>query len=54
MMSVAEQPHDPHLAVLEPEEGLRRALPVPAVDELTGIDATDQEWANFYKAISDR
>lgn len=54
MMSVAEQSHDPHLVVLEPEEGLRRALPVPAAGELTDIEATDEEWANFYKAISDR
>ena len=53
-MSVAEQPHDPHLVVLEHEDGLRRALPVPAVEKLTGIEATDEEWANFYKAISDR
>jgi hypothetical protein len=53
-MSVAEQPEHSRLVVVEPGEGLRRALPVPTVGELTDIEATDDEWARFYKALSER
>ena len=53
-MAVVEQPDQSHLLVLEPEEGLRRAQPVPTADELTPVDATDEEWAAFYEAIADR
>jgi hypothetical protein len=34
-MSVVEQPKDPALVVLPPEEALRRARPFPSVEELT-------------------
>lgn len=53
-VSVLEQPGQPHLLVFEPEEGLRRAKPLPAEDELVIEDVTDEEWEAFHEALAER
>jgi hypothetical protein len=53
-MSVAEQPDEPRLVLLEPEEALAHARPVPSKDELDLSDVTDAEWDAFFDAIEHR
>jgi len=53
-VSVLEQPGQPNLLVFEPEEGLRRAMPLPAEDELVIEDVTDEEWEAFHEALAER
>ena len=52
-VSVLEQPGHSHLLVFEPEEGLRRAKPLPAEDELLIEDVTDEEWEAFHEALAE-
>jgi hypothetical protein len=53
-VSVLEQPGQPHLLVFEPEEGLRRAKPLPAEEDLAIEDVTDEEWEAFHEALAER
>lgn len=48
----ADEPAGP--TVLPPEEALARALPVPSAQDLKIDGLTDQEWANFERALSER
>jgi hypothetical protein len=49
-----EQPEDSRPHFYSPEEGLRRARPLPARGEMgLGDDLTDEEWEAFQKALSD-
>ena len=52
-MSSVEQPEEPVNRFYPPEEGLRRARPLPPREERgLGDDMTDEEWAAFQKALA--
>lgn len=53
-VSVVEQPEDPVLVVLPPEEALRRARPLPSVDELTIEGLTSDEWNALNAVLAER
>lgn len=53
-VSVLEQPGQPRFLVLEPEEGLRQAMALPAEEDLVIEDVTDEEWKAFHEAIAER
>ncbi|MBW3536191.1 MAG: hypothetical protein KY395_00285 [Actinobacteria bacterium] len=50
-MSVLGQPGQPHLLVSEPEDGLRRAMSLPAEDDCGVGDVSDEEGQVFYEAL---
>jgi hypothetical protein len=53
-MSSVERPEEPRLHFYPPEEGLRRARPLPPREEMgLGDDMTDEEWEAFQKALSE-
>lgn len=53
-MSVAQQPQQPELRVLPPEEALRQARPVPPADDLVIEGLTAEEWEALRAALADR
>jgi len=54
-MSIAPHPDEPAgLTVLPPDEALARALPVPSAEDLEIEGLTDQEWADFEQALTER
>lgn len=53
-MSVVEQPDVPALVVLPPEEALRRARPLPSVEELTIDGLTGDEWDALNAVLAER
>jgi len=46
-----EQPEEPHLLVLPPEQALAAARPLPDHDRLVIDDVSDEEWAAFFAAL---
>lgn len=53
-MSVVEEPAEPTLVVLPPEEALRRARPLPSVEELTIEGLTTDEWNALNAVLAER
>lgn len=52
-MSLAEEP-EPHLVLVEPDEALARARPVPPKEQMHLVDVTDEEWDAFFDAMRSR
>ena len=53
-MSLAEEPEVPHLVLVEPDEALDRARPVPPKEQMHLVDVTDEEWDAFFDAMRSR
>lgn len=51
---MVKQPEKPALVVLPPEEALRRARPLPSVEELTIEGLTPDEWHALNDVLSER
>jgi hypothetical protein len=51
---VVNQPDEHALVVLPPEEALRRARPLPSVEELTIEGLTPDEWHALNVVLSER
>lgn len=54
IVSVVEQPSEPSLVALPPEEALRVARPLPSVEELTIEGLTNDEWNALNAALAER
>lgn len=48
-----EQPEEPHLLVLPPEEALAAARPLPDREDMMMTDISDDEWAAFIAALTE-
>jgi hypothetical protein len=53
-VSVREEPLEPGLVVVTPDEALQRARPLPAPQDLVITDVPDAEWEAFQKALAER
>ena len=53
-MSVVKQPEEPAMVVLPPEQALRRARPLPSVEELTIEGLTIEEWNALTAVLAER
>ena len=53
-VTTVEQPQEPPVQVLPPEEALRRAHPLPRRARLVVHDVPDQEWDAFQQALTER
>jgi hypothetical protein len=53
-MSLAEEPEVPHLVLVEPDEALDRARPVPPKEQMHLVDFSDEEWDAFCDAMRSR
>jgi hypothetical protein len=53
VVSTVEQPHEPTVQVLPPEEALRRARPLPRREDLVVESVTDDEWTAFLEALTE-
>lgn len=54
-VSVAPHPDEPTgLTVLDPEEALKRARPLPSDEEMAIEGLTDDEWKAFENALAER
>ncbi len=53
-MSVVEEPREPALVVVSPEEALRRARPLPTADELMIEGLTAEEWRALNAILAER
>jgi hypothetical protein len=53
-VSVVKQPDKPALVVLPPEEALRRARPLPSVEQLTIEGLTVDEWNALNVVLAER
>jgi hypothetical protein len=53
-MSLAEDPEVPSLVLVEPDEALARARPLPPPESMHLVDLTDEEWDAFFDAIEHR
>ena len=51
---MVEQPDKPTLLVFPPEEALRRARPLPSVEELTIEGLTLDEWNALNAVLAER
>jgi hypothetical protein len=49
-----EQPDQPHLLVLPPEQALAAARALPSRDRLVIDDVSDEEWDVFFAALSEQ
>ncbi len=54
VMSVVQQPEEPAMMVLPPEQALRRARPLPSVEELTIEGLTTEEWNALTAVLAER
>ena len=52
-MSIAEQPNEPGLRVLPPEDALRRAEPRPPRERLVIEDIPEDDWMAFQEALAE-
>jgi hypothetical protein len=52
-MSIAEQPDEPKLRVLPPEEALRRAKSLPPRERLVIEDVPEDDWTAFQEALAE-
>ena len=48
-----EQPEEPHLLVLPPEEALAAARPLPDRDHLVIEGVSEEEWDVFFAALAE-
>lgn len=53
-MSVVEEPRDPVLVVVQPDEALRRARPLPSADDLRIEGLTPEEWRALNAVLAER
>jgi hypothetical protein len=54
-MAVVPDPHQPEvLTVVQPDEALRLARPLPAAEDMVIEGLTDDEWNAFEQALADR
>lgn len=54
-VSIAEDPHEVgRLTVLPPVDALGRAHPLPGDEDMVIEGLTDEEWAAFEQALTDR
>ena len=54
-MSIASHPDEPaELTLPPPDEALAQAHPAPSAEDLEIDGLTDQEWADFERALSER
>ena len=54
-MTTARQPDDePRVEVLDPDEALRQAKPLPPPEEIEIDDISPEEWAAFYAALAEQ
>jgi hypothetical protein len=53
-MSTVEEPREPSLVVVTPDEALRLARPLPTADELAIEGLTAEEWTALNLALVDR
>ena len=54
-MTTAKRPDDePRAEVLDPDEALRQAKPLPAPRDIEIDDITPEEWAAFYAALAEQ
>jgi hypothetical protein len=54
VMLVVQQPEEPAMVVLPPEQALRRARPLPSVEELTIEGLTIEEWNALTAVLAER
>jgi hypothetical protein len=52
-MSIVEQPEEPRMRVLPPEEALRRAKPLPPRERLVIEDVPEDDWTAFQEALAE-
>ncbi|MHB1508100.1 MAG: hypothetical protein ACYCST_08320 [Acidimicrobiales bacterium] len=52
-MPVAENPEEPRVLVLPPDQALKRARPLPRHEDLVIEDVPDEEWAAFLEALAE-
>jgi hypothetical protein len=52
-MSVVEEPDEPAVPVLDPDEAVVHARRLPPRDKLVLRDVPDDEWAAFEAALSE-
>lgn len=52
-MPTMEQPEEPRLLVLSPEQALAAARPLPDREHMMMTDVSDDEWATFFAALKD-
>jgi hypothetical protein len=48
-----EQPAEPHLLALPPEQALAAARPLPSREDLVIADVSDEEWDAFFAALAE-
>lgn len=53
IMTRMEQPEEPHLLVLPPEQALKAARPLPDRDHMVMQDVPDEEWDAFIAALAE-
>ena len=53
VVSLAEQPDEPRIKVLPPEEALRRATPLPPRDRLVIEGVPEDDWTAFQEALAE-
>jgi hypothetical protein len=53
-VSVVEEPREPVLVVVPPEEALRRARPLPSADDFAIEGLTPEEWSTLNAVLAER
>jgi len=53
-VSVVEEPREPVLVVVPPEEALRRARPLPSADDFAIEGLTPDEWSTLNAVLAER
>ncbi|MBN9610881.1 MAG: hypothetical protein J0I11_16375 [Actinobacteria bacterium] len=52
-MTTMEQPEEPHLLVLPPEQALAAARPLPDRDHMVIEGVSEEEWDVFFAALAE-
>jgi hypothetical protein len=52
-VSSVEQPDEPSVRVLSPDEALRRAKPLPPRERLVIEDVPEEDWTAFREALAE-
>jgi hypothetical protein len=50
---MAENPEEPRMLVLAPDQALKRARPLPRHEDLVIEDVPDEEWDAFLEALAE-
>jgi hypothetical protein len=53
-VTTADQPRQPQVQVVPPDQVLRRARPLPQPEDLVIHDIPDDKWAAFQRALAER